>query len=260
MKKIFLLVMIASSLSTYSQNKNLTTINTVKPKKGQKMAFEAAYKVHVAKFHQAGDGMAVYEIMSGPHQGKYHIAGAFKAFEDFDKERPDAAAHNLDLDKTFFPYLEETDNATYRFVDSLSMKPALSEGAEKYLVTVRQLKMNANQTNMRREMARTAKVAMNMKTRFWDNLSVSVFDKLWDGSEQTIVEVRNLRDGFKSLEQNYYGTNPPGTPSFRDEYVKLYSHTDWDTRVKDLEGMNEKVEMYIMRLRKDLSSPPAPAK
>ena len=224
------------------------------------MAFEAAYKVHVAKFHQAGDGMAVYEIMSGPHQGKYHIAGAFKAFEDFDKERPDAAAHNLDLDKTFFPYLEETENATYRFIDSLSMKPDLAEGAEKYLVTVRQLKMNANQTNMRREMARTAKVAKNMKTRFWDNLSVSVFDKQWDGSEQTIVEVRNLKEGFKSLEQNYYGTNPPGTPSFRDEYVKLYSHTDWDTRVKDLEGMNEKVEVYIMRLRKDLSSPPAPAK
>jgi hypothetical protein len=40
----------------------------------------------------------------------------------------------------------------------------------------------------------------------------------------------------------------------------MYSHADWDTRVKDLEGMNEKVENYIMKLRKDLSSPPAPAK
>ncbi len=257
MKKIFLLVLIASSLSTYSQNKTLTTVNTVKPKKGQKMAFEAAYKAHVAKFHPAGDGMSVYEIMSGPHMGKYHIAGAYKAFEDFDKERPDAAAHNLDLDKNFFPYLEETENATFRYIDSLSINPGLSEGTEKFVVTVRHLKMGASQTNMRREASRTAKVIKDMKSRFWDNLSVSVFDMLWDGSDQTVVEIRNLKDGFKALEQNFYGTNPPGSPSFRDTYVKLYSHTDWDTRVKDLDGMNEKVEQYIMRLRKDLSSPPA---
>jgi hypothetical protein len=113
---------------------------------------------------------------------------------------------------------------------------------------------------MRREASRTAKVAKNMKTRFWENLSVSVFDMQWDGSDQTIVEIRSLKDGFKSLEQNYYGASPTGSPSFRDEYVKMYSHTDWDTRVKDLDGMNEKVENYIMRLRKDLSSPPAPTK
>jgi hypothetical protein len=259
MKKIFLLVLIASSFSVYAQ-KTLTTVNTVKPKKGQKMAFEAAYKVHVAKFHPSGDGIAVYEILSGPHMGKYHLAGPYSAFEDFDKERPDAAAHNLDLDKNFFPYLEETENATYRFIDSLSINPAFGAGAEKFQVTVRHLKMGANQTNMRREASRTAKVAKNMKTRFWENLSVSVFDMQWDGSDQTMVEIRSLKDGFKSLEQNYYGASPAGSPSFRDEYVKMYSHTDWDTRVKDLDGMNEKVEIYIMRLRKDLSSPPAPTK
>lgn len=259
MKKLLLLVLIASSFSVYAQ-KTLTTVNTVKPKKGQKMAFEAAYKVHVAKFHPSGDGMAVYEIMSGPHMGKYHLAGAYKAFEDFDKERPDAAAHNLDLDKNFYPYLEETENATFRYVDSLSISPELGAGAEKFLVTVRHLKMAANQTNLRREMARQAKVAKNMNQPFWKNLSVSVFDMQWDGSDQTIVEIRNLKDGFKSLEQNYYGTNPPGTPSFRDEYAKMYSHADWDTRVKDMDGMNEKVETYIMKLRKDLSSPPATAK
>jgi hypothetical protein len=256
MKKLLLLVLIASSFSVYAQ-KTLTTVNTVKPKKGQKMAFEAAYKVHVAKFHPSGDGIAVYEILSGPHMGKYHLAGPYSAFEDFDKERPDAAAHNLDLDKNFYPYLETTENATFRFVDSISINPELGAGAEKFLVTVRHLKMGADQNNMRREASRTAKVAKSMSQPFWKNLSVSAFDMMWDGSDQTIVEIRSLKDGFKSLEQNYYGTSPAGTPSFRSQYVKLYSHNEWDTRVKDLEGMNEKVENYIMKLRKDLSSPPA---
>jgi hypothetical protein len=259
MKKLLLLVLMASSFSVYAQ-KTLTTVNTVKPKKGQKMAFEAAYKVHVAKFHPSGDGIMVYEILSGPHMGKYHLAGPYQAFEDFDKERPDAAAHNLDLDKNFFPYLEETENATFRFIDSLSIQPELGAGAEKFQVTVRHLKMGANQNNLRREMSRLAKVAKVLKMPFWKNLSVAVFDMQWDGSDQTIVEIRSLKDGFKSLEQNYYGVTPAGTPSLRDEYAKMYSHSDWDTRVKDLDGMNEKVENYIMKLRKDLSSPTAAAK
>jgi hypothetical protein len=258
MKKLFLLVLIASTLSTYAQNKNLTTVNTVKPKKGQKMAFEAAYKQHVAKFHTTADGMEVYEILSGPYQGSYHIAGGYKAFEDFDKERPDAVAHSTDLDKTFFPYLEETMNATYRFIDSLSLRPEVQ--ADKYVVTVRHLKQGMEQNDLRREMSRNVQVLKNMKTGFFNNLSFAMFDQIWDGSDQTWVEIRNLKDGFKSLETDFYGKNPPGTPSFRDEYAKLYGHAAWDTRAKLMEDGNAKVDVYIMKLRKDLSSPPAPAK
>ena len=53
MKKILVLLLMGTTLAAYSQKTDLTTVNTVKPKNGQKMALEEAYKLHMAKFHSA---------------------------------------------------------------------------------------------------------------------------------------------------------------------------------------------------------------
>src|ERR1700674_4041473 len=119
MKKIIFLLLSVITIAAYSQKTDLATVNTVKPKMGQKMAFEAAYKIHVAKFHKTDERMNVYEILSGPYIGYYHLVNSGKSYTDFDKERADATAHSMDLDKNFFPLLEETMNGTYRFIDSL---------------------------------------------------------------------------------------------------------------------------------------------
>lgn len=252
MKRIPLLLFMAISLTAWSQKTDLATVNTVKPKKGQKMAFEAAYKAHIAKFHKADNRTEVYEIMSGPNAGSYHLVNSGRSFADFDKERPDAAAHSLDLDKNFFPYLEETMNGTYRFMDSLSYKPDTT--AEKFVVNVSHLKDGLAIADYRRELARGIKINMLSKAPFMISLSLSFFEQLWDGSDQVTVSIRNLKDGFKSLEANYYGPNPTGLPSFRDLYVKEYGYTAWDDRMKLMEGAVVKSEQYIMRLRKDLST------
>jgi hypothetical protein len=253
MKRIIFLLFTASTLTAYSQKTDLVTVNTVKPKNGQKMAFEAAWKLHVGKFHKADNKTAVYEIMSGPMAGSYHIVNSGRSFADFDKERPDAAAHSLDLDKNFFPMLEETMNGTYRFMDSLSYRPDTT--AEKFVVNVSHLKQGLVIADFRRELARGIKINMMSKAPFMvSGLSLSYFEQLWDGSDQVTVSIRNLKDGFKSLEQGYYGPAPAGSPSFRDLYAKEYGHTAWDDRVKLMEGAVEKTEQYIMRLRKDLST------
>ena len=252
MKKFLILMFMISSMASYAQKTNLITVNTVKPLKGQKMAFEAAYKQHVAKFHKATENVNVYEIMSGPNAGSYHLVNGGRTFADFDNVRPDAAAHNLDLDKTFFPLLETTMNGTYSINDSLSLRTDVV--AEKFLMTIRHLKQDVNQNDLRKEWARTSKINAKMTGVGWANVSYTFFEQLWDGSDQTQVVSRPLKDGFKALETNFYGERPAGSPSFRDEYVKAYGHTDWDNRVKLLEGSIVKTEQYIMRLRKDLST------
>jgi len=252
MKRILLLLLMATSLAAYSQKTDLSTVNTVKPKKGQKMVFEAAYKLHVAKFHKAVEKLNVYEILSGPYMGYYHLVNSNRSFADMDKERADATAHSLDLDKTFFPYLEEAMNGTFRFIDSLSVRPEVE--AEKFVVTVRHLKQSLNLNDYRREQARGTKIISKLKGGFFENLSVAFYEQLWDGSDQVTVSIRNLKDGFKSLESGYFAVAPAGSPSFRDEYAKEYGHTAWDEREKLLEGAVEKTEVYIMKLRKDLSS------
>lgn len=251
MKKILVLLLMGTTLAAYSQKTDLSTVNTVKPKNGQKMAFEAAYKVHIAKFHTATEKLSVYEIISGPHSGSYHLVNGGRSFADMDKERADATAHSMDLDKTFFPYLEETMNGTYRFMDSLSINP--EQGGEKCIVNARTIK-SSTEGDYRAELARSAKIASKMKGGFWDHLSVNVFEQIWDGSEPVVVNVRNLKDGFKSLETDYYGAAKPGDPSFKDEYIKAYGTLDWDKRVKLLDDAVVKNEQYIMKLRKDLSS------
>lgn len=252
MKRTFLLLFMALSLAAFSQKTDLSTVNTVKPKLGQKMAFEAAYKAHVAKFHKAEEKISVYEIIGGEYAGYYHLVYGGRSYADMDKERSDATAHSLDLDKTFFPYLEDTKNGTYRMIDSLSLRPDVV--ADKFVVTIRHYKMGLSFGDYYREIGRTVRIQKKLKGGFIENLSYTHFDQLWDGSDQVTVTIRNLKDGFKSLEPNYYGANPPGTPSFRDEYVKEYGHTAWDDRVKVMEGAVVKTEIYTMKRRADLSS------
>lgn len=252
MKKFLILMLMISSLASYAQKTDLQTVNTVTPKMGQKMAFEAAYKAHTAKYHKTTENVNVYEIMSGPNAGSYHIVMSGRSYADFDKERPDAAAHSLDLDKSFFPYFEHTNNATYRYYDTLSYQP--DPKAEKFVVTVRYMKQGVNMADYRKESSRNVKVGKLLKGVFWENLSNAYYEKIWAGTSPVQITIRALKDGFKSLEPNYYGASPTGVPSFRDEYAKMFGHADWDTRVKLLDTATEKTEVYIMRLRKDLST------
>jgi hypothetical protein len=253
MKRLLAFVLLAAAMSAYAQQKpDLITVNTVKPNKGQRMAWEAAWKGHVAKFHAGTEKTNVYQIMSGPNTGYYHIVGPAGTFADLDKQRPDADAHNLDLDKTFFPMLENTMNGTFQSIDSLGIRPGAA--AEAYVVTVRHLKDGLNIQDYRKELSRNVKIRSAQKTPFWDSFSSNYYEQLWDGSDQVTVTIRNLKDGFKSLAQNYYPAEPAGSPSFRDLYSKAYGNEAWDARVKLLDDAVAKTEQYIMRYRKDLSS------
>lgn len=254
MKKFLIFLLMVTTIAAYSQKTDLATVNTVKPKKGQKMAFEAAYKVHVAKFHKTDEKVSVYEILSGEYNGYYHIVTTGRSYADFDKERPDAAAHSLDLDKTFFPLLDETMNGTYRYMDTLSLRPEVT--AEAFVVNVNHLKQGLNAADYRRELSRALKINRTATTGFISTLSFTFHEQIWDGSDQVTVSIRNLKGGFAELEPPATPAPPApaGTPSFRDQYVKAYGYDAWDERVKLLEGAVVKTETYIMKLRKDLSS------
>lgn len=251
MRKIIFLLLTVLTVTAHSQKTDLSTVNTVKPKLGQKMAFEAAYKVHIAKFHKADEKMGVFEILSGANNGKYLLINGGRSFASMDNERPDANAHSLDLDKTFFPLLEETSNASFRYIDSLSFHQDIK--AEKFVCNVRHIK-NSLLDDYKKELSRGVKILGKLKGPNWDNYSLSVYQQLWTGNDPVMVTVRNLKDGFKSLEENFYGPMNDGTPSFKDEYIKAYGTLDWDKRTKLLDEAILKHEQYIMKFRKDLSS------
>jgi hypothetical protein len=52
MRKIFFLLLTVVPMQSFAQTRSLVGVLTVKPKLGQKTAFEAAWKAHLQKFHQ----------------------------------------------------------------------------------------------------------------------------------------------------------------------------------------------------------------
>ncbi|HYM93277.1 MAG TPA: hypothetical protein VET23_04005, partial [Chitinophagaceae bacterium] len=103
-------------------------------------------------------------------------------------------------------------------------------------------------------LARCIKIVGKLKRTFWENLSLNVFQQLWTGSDPVLVTIRNLKDGFKSLEDNFYGPMNDGNPTYKEEYIKSYGTLYWEKRGKLLDDAVVKHEQYIMKLRKDLSS------
>lgn len=249
MKQLFVLLFMAFAISAFSQT-NIVTVNTVKPKLGQKMAWETAYKAHIAKFHKGDEKISTWEIVSGKWAGYYHLVNGGRSMADFDKERADAAAHSMDLDKSFFPMLDETMNGNYRWTDSLSMRTDIQ--SDRCLVNVRHIKP-ALYADYMKESIRTNTIAGKLTGKFWDKLSVNTYVMLWSGSDPTIVSVRNLPDGVASLETDFYGKDAMGT-SFKDAYIKAWGTLDWDKRQKTLDDAVDSRDTYIMKLRKDLSS------
>lgn len=253
-KTFFLWLFIAAAFFASGQGKTLYTVNFVKPKSGMKSAFEASWKKHLAAFHKTSDKRTVYEVMSGPRTGEFHIVEGPIAYADMDAEKPNAKEHGLDLEKSFFPMLEdERMNATYRWDDTASFNGKVT--AEKFLVTVTHLKMGTQAGTMRESRRGSLLQAkLNPTSRFSSNTYVQI----WQGTRSTIVSIRNLKDGFKELENNYYGPNPMANQpnAFKDAYIKDYGQEAWDARSKLLDDNAniESREVFIMKLRKDLSS------
>lgn len=253
MKKIFLLLLSFITLAAYSQQSKIFTVHNITVKNGQKMAFEAAYKQHVAKFHKDDkEKVRVFEILSGPNAGSYQIVSGPSTYADMDRERSDNTVHGIDLDKSFFAYLENNGSTNYfNMEDSLSFHGDVN--ANKTLVTIRHIKPTMY-TDFFNEQKRTFKVLHAMKGKFWDNLNLRNYSQLWDGSDQVIVSVRSLKDGFKELENEYFGPMNDGSPTFKDVYIQHYGSLDWDKREKLFDTAEVSREQFIRKLRTDMSS------
>jgi hypothetical protein len=246
MKKTFFmwLFMIAAFFAN-SQGSTLYEVNVVKPKAGLKSAFEASWKAHLNAYHQATDKRQVYEVTSGPENGSYVIVEGPFSYADMDKTNTNGKAHGLDLEKNFSPKLEQgNQNFIAQWRDSLSHNGNVT--ADKILITttvVKDGKLADYLSELRRSILTLGKINSPI------SLNISV--KQQSGSSPTIISIRNLKDGFKELDADYFKT-PPN--AFRESYVKDYGQAAWDKRVKQLVDDVVSREQHFELHRADLSS------
>jgi len=245
MKKILFMLLSVATVSVFGQGKTLYTVNVVKPKAGMRSAFEAGWKLHLDKFHKTDDKRMVYEVISGPNLGSYTIIEGPYAYADMDKEKSNAKEHGLDLEKNISPKQElGMMNFTYRLVDTLSRNGDVK--ADKFLVTITTVK-DGKLGEYLAELRRGTMIGDKLNSPF----SANVYVQQQAGSSPTVVTVRNLKNGFKEMEMNYFQL-PPN--SFRDAYVKEYGQEQWDKRLKLLvDDVVSRVQQFE-KLRPDLSS------
>jgi len=245
MRQLLFVLCTVASISVLAQGNTLFSVEMVKPKTGQASAFETAWKMHLTKFHNGDSKRAVYEILSGPNTGCYLLVDGPSSFADMDKERADMAAHDKDYETNCASKVEmDGGNMVYRWVDTLSYKGDVQ--ADKYIVTITHVK-NGKMPDYMTEMRKVNQLAAIMNPR----VSFNRYVQMWSGSDPVMVTVSNLKDGFKELEQGYNGLKPD---DFKNAFIKEYGQAGWDNYQKVTGDDIQSREVYIMKLRKDLSS------
>jgi hypothetical protein len=245
MKKIFILLLLSASLTVFAQKKTLYQSSMVKPKIGQAIQFENAWKAHLVKFHKGDDKRMISQIMSGDYAGWYHFSDGPHEYADMDSDNPKKAAHDLDYEMNVASKVaEETGVHTYRFVDTLSYNPG--QQATKFVYAIYNLKSGKTQDLMA-ELKRALVVSEAISSQG----SGMVYIKQMSGISPQILVVSRLKDGFKQLETNYF---PGMTDKFKEQYIKMHGQEQWNKRLVMLPEICNSIEVMMVKSRPDLSS------
>jgi len=244
-KTFFIWLFIAAAIFANGQGSTLYKVNVVTPKAGMSSAFEDSWKLHMAKFHNGSDKRNVYAVVSGPDAGSFVIVQGPISYADMDKTLPDAKEHSLDMEKTFSPELEPmNNNLLVRWVDTLSYKGDVKADLSILTMTV------VKDGKMPEYMAEARKVVL-LYTKLNSPFSFNTMIKQQAGSSPTIILIRNLKDGYKELDSDYFHLSADW---FKDAYVKEYGQQVWDNRLKLMTDDVVVRTQHFEKLRADLSS------
>jgi hypothetical protein len=243
-KNFFLWLFLAAASFANGQGRTLYRVNALTPKPGMQSAFEESWKMHLAKFHSQTDKREVYEVMSGPETGSYVVVEGPISYASLDTVLSTANEHRLDLEKTFSPELQSNNNMLVRWVDTLSYKGDVK--ADLSLISIIVVKDG----KLSDYMAETRKTILLYK-KLSAPVSLNVLVKQQAGSSPTIVLIRNLKDGYKEVDQDYFHLPMDW---FKTNYIKEYGQAAWDARLKILEDVTVSRTQHFERFRPDLSS------
>lgn len=247
MRKIIFLLLTVAAMYASAQTRSLVGVLTVKPKLGQKAAFEAAWKAHLQKFHQQDttNSRGVYEITSGARTGCYYLVSSGLSWADMDMERASDKQHDLDYETTVTSKLEwENASEIFRWADTLSYRPEVE--ASKFLITNYHIK-----TGKQSEVVDEVKRAIAVNKKINSPVSYDGFIQQLTGSKPAVVIIRHLKEGFKELDADF---NKGLNEKFKTTYIEMYGWEQWQKRVNAISETMELVEQEMVKYRADLSS------
>ena len=219
MKKMLVLFMLIPFLGI-GQVQNVLSTNRVFPKTDKGAEFEKAIAAHAQKYHTGSWKWRIFQIMSGPDAGGFHIAEGPNSWATMDTRGDISKEHTADWAKMVTPLVTDKASSSYvTFNDELSTVK-MTDYADNIIIN--HIYLKPGMVDKFREELKKSKAAWAA-----GNESIAVYEAFASGPPQISIVTR-LKNGLKELEKDYrkpfkerYNT-ANGANAF-DEYLKTYS-------------------------------------
>jgi len=193
-KYLFLLLMIP--FLGFSQEKTVVGVTRIFAKPEKSAELEKALTAHAQKFHTGDWKWRVFEIMSGPDAGGYHITEGPNSWTSLDTRGNLGAEHTADLAKNILPLTTGNDQQSYFvFRDDLSsVQP--TDFADK---------ISINHIYPLQGASRKVEAQIKRFKKMWESsgMSVAVYESHFSGEFQYAIVTRHKK-GWIEKEKGYY--------------------------------------------------------
>lgn len=201
-------------------------------------AFRQALGAHAQKFHTGNWQWRVYQVLSGPDQGAYHIVEGPASWTVIDDRGTLGADHTKDYQANVQPHVERTspDNLAV-YVEALS-SVAATQWSNKVLV--QRITVKPGRGSVAYETLKTWKTVYAKR-----DLNVAVWSSFFSGESSYAVAFR-LKNGLKDLDLDQ--------PTFRKTVEDLFGPNEYARLQQAAADSYKEVVSEIIEFLPELSS------
>ncbi len=238
MKK-FLLLLFLIPFTGISQTKNVVSVSRLQPKPEKTLELEKALSTHAQKYHTGDWKWRVFEIMSGPEVGSYHIVEGFNTWTTLDGRGNLGAEHAADLTKNIFALTLGKGTVDFLLFreDLSSVQP--TDYADKISIT-----------HIYPKPGFIGRIEEELKKdkKIWEasGESVAVYQSHFSGEGRIGVTYRH-KQGWKEKENDF-------RKPFKERYIAMFGEEVYNQRLKMIQETVNRTWGEMLTFRADLSS------
>jgi hypothetical protein len=238
MKKLIILCMLMPLIG-FSQNQNVVTAERIFSKPDKNAECEKALGAHAQKFHTGNWKWRVFDILSGPDFGGYHITEGPNSWSMIDGRGQISKAHTADWNKGVAPFITDRGNSIFATYNDELSTVKLTDYASDIIMSHNFIK--PGMIDKFKELVKKAKAAWTAGDE-----SIAVYETVASGPPQITIVTR-LKNGLKELEKDY-------RKPFKERYITANGPDSYDEYLKVYAECVESRWSEILKFRPDLSS------
>jgi hypothetical protein len=239
MRKMFFLFLLLPFIGL-SQNKNVISTNRVFAKPGKTLEFEKAMAEHVKKYHSGDWAWRVFEVVSGPDVGAYHITEGPNTWTTFDSRGEISTEHQNHWRTVVQPLTDESKGGSgYSVYQPELSSTGLTDFTDKISISHVYIKPGCYgdiQANLKK-----AKKAWEANGE-----TAAVYVSHFSGQPQFAIVYRH-KTGWKEKEEGF-------RKPFPEAYESVFGKGEFDHYIEVVKECVDYVSGEMLEFRKDLST------